>query len=382
MSLEDSLNEPPVIVPKQYQKHAEFDTATGKGAGATGPVRNLISDERSMLIAAGVDPDVFRIVGKISQWTKTHHDREDTYSFFFAFETIKAAEDALDLPALYAVSRSRPPKQLAPVNSRRTSVPVLADPQIGKVGSRGGTPELIDRLTEKREKLTAELKRRRPDDIFLPDINDLFENFESGGNPMFTNDLSLAGQMDTAATEVYLFVEAACRFGHVRVAIVPSNHTAWRRGSVNLGRPGDDLGIFVHRQVEKVARAAGLDAEWVYPDMYNESMVVDVRGTGVGLVHGNQFRPGKGPEWWAKQTHGGQPVGGAEILISGHYHHLSILPTGRSPHSGRAKWWLQAPTLDNGSDWYRNLAGDDSDPGMLLFDITDEGFDLQSLTVL
>jgi hypothetical protein len=59
-----------------------------------------------------------------------------------------------------------------------------------------------------------------------------------------------------------------------------------------------------------------------------------------------------------------------------------VEPTGRNPYTGRSKWWLQAPTADAGSDWFRNLAGDDSDPGILTFDITDDGFDLQSLTVL
>lgn len=382
LPLEESLANPPVTVPTRYQKRAEYDTETGKGEGATGPVRVKITDHAQLLELAGFDPDNFRIVGRIAQWTKTHHDREDTYSFFFQTEMIRPDENPIDLPALYAAARRRPNNLLKTASSGRTSVPVLADPQIGKVGSRGGTPELIDRLAEKREKLTAELKRRKPDDVFLPDINDLFENFESGGNPMFTNDLSLPEQMDVAATEVYEFVKLAARFGPVRLACVPSNHTAWRRGSVNLGRPGDDLGIFVHKQVEKVAKAAGIDAEWLFPEMYDESMVVDVRGTRIGLAHGNQFRPGKATEWWAKQTHGGQPVGSADVLLTGHYHHLAILPSGRNPVTGRSKWWIQAPTLDNGSDWYRNIAGDDSDPGLLLFDVTNDGFDLASLTVL
>ena len=382
VSIIDRLaDEPLPTPPSKYQKHSVLDLESGRGEAATGPVRGLLTDERDILTAAGIDPDAFRITGKISQWTKTHHDREDTYSFFFSFERIGATEEAIDLPALYAAAR-RPAKRLITASSGRTSVPVLADAQIGKVGSRGGTPELIDRLAEKREKLTAELRRRKPDAVFLPDINDLFENFESGGNQMFSNDLSLAQQMDLAGTEVYKFVELAHRFGPVTVAVCPSNHTAWRRGSQNLGAPGDDLGIFVHRQVEKVAKAAGLDATWVYPAHFDESLVVDVRGTKIGLVHGNQFRPGQGPTWWAKQVHGGQPVGQADVLLSGHYHHLSILPTGRSATSGRSKWWIQAPTLDNGSDWYRNVAGDDSDPGMLLFDVTDAGFDLSSLTVL
>ena len=166
------------------------------------------------------------------------------------------------------------------------------------------------------------------------------------------------------------------------VIAVPSNHTAWRNGKQNLGRPGDDLGLLCHRQVEKVAKAAGIDAQWHFPPMYDEAVTLDVRGTILGMVHGNQYGPGGGSKYWAAQQHGGQPIGAADILLTGHYHHLRIEPTGRNPHTGRSKWWLQAPTVDNGSDWFRNLAGDDSDPGLLVFDITDDGFDLQSLTVL
>lgn len=383
MSLADRLAEGEtrnVTPPEKYRKHAEFDE-TG-GTASTGPVRRMVTDYAELLTLAGLDPDTFRIVGKVSQWTKTHHDKEDTYSFLFTFEPITATEDVVDLPALYAEARRKPRARVKTAPVARTCVPVMSDPQIGKVASRGGTPELLERMDEKRDKLAGELKRRRPEAVFFPDLNDLFENFESGGNPMYSNDLSLAQQMDVAATEVYKFVELCARFAPVTVAVVPSNHTAWRRGAQNLGAPGDDLGIFVHKQVAKVADAAGLDATWVFPEHYNESMVVDVRGTKVGMAHGNQYRPGQAPAWWAKQTHGGQPVGAADILLAGHYHHLNILPTGRNPYTGRSKWFIQAPTLDNGSDWFRNVAGDDSDPGMLLFDITDDGFDLQSLTVL
>ena len=383
MTLADDLKALTVPVPpKQYQQHAEYDTETGKGVGATGPVRAKITDERQLLELAGFDADVFRIVGKISQWTKTFHGKEDTYSFFFQVETIAAAENAVDLPALYAEGRRKPRARIKTAPLPRTTVAVIADLQVGKTGSRGGTPELLARLDEKRDKLAAEFKRRRPDSIFFPDVNDLLEGFESGGNPMFTNDLSLAQQMDVAGTELYKFIELGARYAPVQAAVCPANHTAWRKGPQNLGAPGDDLGIFVHRQVEKIAKAAGLDATWHYPDHYNESMLVNVRGTMIGLVHGNQYRPGQAPAWWAKQTHGGQPVGGADILLTGHFHHLSILPTGRNPFTGRSKWWIQAPTLDNGSDWFRNVAGDDSDPGLLVFDVTENGFDLSSLTVL
>lgn len=390
MSLADDLESPPIPDAAKENADIQFGAdgiATGgefSGIRSEGP----LTDWSHIFEKFDLDPNLFEIIGdtvRASTWQQSKRledGQRDIVSLYSYRAMFRRKSAAIDLLALYAVGRTRKRRPFKLTREARTSVPVIADIQTGKVGSRGGTPELLDRLEEKRELLTAELRRRKPDSIFLPDINDLFENFESGGNPMFTNDLSLSQQMDVAATEVFKFVELAARFGPVKVAVVPSNHTAWRRGSQNLGAPGDDLGIFVHRQVEKVAKAAKLDVVWEYPEHFNESMVVDVRGTRVGMVHGNQFRDGKANEWWAKQTHGAQPVGAADILLTGHYHHLSIMPTGRNPYSGRSKWHLGAPTLDNGSDWYRNYAGDDSDPGLLLFDITDNGFDLQSLTVL
>lgn len=383
MSLADDLaNTPLPTPPAKYQKHAELDYETGKGEAATGAVRGMVSDERELLLLAGIDPDVFRIVGKTSQWTKTHHDREDTYSFFFQFERIRPDEEGIDLPALYAEARRKPRTPSRATADSRITVVALSDVQAGKVDHRGGTPELIDRLAGMRERLAAHLKTRKPQATVLAEVGDLFEGFESGGNPMFTNDLSLSQQMDLAGTEVYRFVEVMQRHGRVDVVCIPSNHTSWRSGKQQLGRPADDLGLFVHKQVQKLAHAAGIDAHWTYPDTYDESVVIDILGTGLGVVHGNQFNPGQAVTWWQKQQHGGMPTARADILLTGHYHHLTVLPSGRNPSTGKSKWWLQAPTTDNGSSWFRNIGGGDSDAGLLVFDITEDGFDLSSLTVL
>ncbi len=350
----------------------------GVGTITTGPIEPVKVDS-DLLALWGYDPAEVEIIGNISQWRKEQPDGSWRVSYRFSH---RAKSASIDLPALYAAARKRSVKAPIASATERTTVVALSDVQAGKVGSRGGTPELIDRLHEKRVKLAALLAKTKPNETVLAECGDLFEGFESGGNPMFTNDLSLAQQMDLASTELWEFVTVMARHGHVDVMGVPSNHTAWRRGKQNLGRPGDDLGLLCHRQVEKVAKAAGIDATWHFPPMYDEAVTLDVRGTVLGVVHGNQFAPGQAPLWWGKQIHGGQPIGAADVLLSGHYHCLRVEPTGRNPYTGRSKWWLQAPTADAGSDWFRNLAGDDSDPGILTFDITDDGFDLQSLTVL
>ena len=349
-----------------------------EGETVTGLIRPVDKDE-DILREVGYDPETIEIVGNIMQWQKQQPDGTWRVSYRFSHRPKSAS---LNLPALYAAASRKPRQQLKAATSGHTTVVVLSDVQAGKVGARGGTPELIDRLVEKRAKLTSLLSQRKPSKTVLLEGGDLFEGFESGGNPAFTNDLSLAQQMDLAGTEVYRFVELMHRHGHVDVVSVSSNHTAWRRGKTNLGRPGDDLGIFVHKQVQKVANAAGLDVDWTFPAQYDESVTINVDGTVIGVVHGNQYGSGKAVQWWQGQIHGGQPVGAADILVGSHYHCLRVEPTGRNPYTGRSKWFLQAPTVDNGSDWFRNIKGDDSDPGLLVFDITDQGFDLSSLTVL
>lgn len=343
----------------------------------TGPIRE-VKEHRDLLKQFGYGDD-FEIVGTINQWRKQQPDGEWLTSYFFK---VAPREATLDLPSLYAAAKRVPRKPVRATADSRVTVVALADVQAGKTGSRGGTPELIARLADKRVALEAHLRKVKPQSTVLAEVGDLFENFESGGNPAFTNDLSLAQQMDLAGTELYSFVEVMQRHGHVDVVAVPSNHTSWRRGKTELGRPGDDLGIFVHRQVAKVAEAAKIDATWTVPAEYDESVVIDILGTRMGVTHGHRAPRNGMVNWWAKQGHGGQPVGSSDILLTGHYHSLIVMPTGRNPYTGKSRVWLQCPTLDNGSDWFRNMAGEDSDPGLLVFDITEDGFDLQSLTVL
>jgi hypothetical protein len=366
----------PLTVPEEWQ--AREIVRGDERETVTGPMKPVENDAE-LLRSFGYDPDEVEIVGTINQWRKQLPNGEWRVSYYFKH---RPKGSSLDLPLLYEAARKRPRKRPRPITRPISTVVVLADCQIGKTGSRGGTPELIERLFDTRTRLAAHLTKQKPERLVLADAGDLFEGFESGGNPMFTNDLSLAQQMDLAATEVYEFVKLLSEYGPVDVLTVPSNHTAWRRGKQALGNPQDDLGLFVHQQVEKIAKAAGLDATWHYPAAYDESVTLDVRGTVVGVVHGNQYQPGGAPLWWSKQQHGGQPIGASDVLVTGHYHCLTVMPTGRNPYTSRSKWWLQSPTLDSGSDWFRNRAGEDSDPGLLVFDVSDDGFSLQSLTVL
>jgi len=294
----------------------------------------------------------------------------------------------VDLPLLYAEARRewqvRPPT--AAVESQKAMVVVWADVQTGKTGSRGGTPELIARIQDKKQALGEYITNNGVDEAYFLSVGDEVESFENTGQQAFTNDLSFPAQLDLELTfELEMVRLLAASHSAVTVAGISSNHCRWRAGKNALGTPNDDYGIYIKRQLEKALRLneAYDHVSFRYAEEWDETMVVDVKGTKVGLAHGHQVSsPNNIQKWWTEQAFGNQPLSSADVLVTGHFHSFRMQPMGRSARTGKSRWWLQAPTLDNGSDWYRNLKGDDSDPGMLVFLVDEHGLDLQSLTIL
>jgi hypothetical protein len=386
VGLEDALREPPQQV---SEPRAEADVTADGGEFRNIITREPLTDWSGVFEQFGLDPKRFTIVNdtvRLSMWQQSARtadgDRDVvTLRAYRAQFRTKTELEQVNLPAMFEALRDiTPPPPAAP--GPRTTVVVWADPQIGKTGSRGGTVELLTRSAAKRAELAQLLRERAPARTVLLDAGDGIEGFESGGNPMFTNDLSLAAQMDVYGRELLEWIKTLHTVAPVTVAAVPSNHAAWRRGKQTLGKPSDDLGLFMHRQAQQLAEAHGMHTTWHLPNDYDESVAVDIDGTRVGLVHGNQFGPGQAVTWWEKQAFGGQAVADADILVTGHYHTFGAGVAAHNPATGKQRRWLGAPTLDNGSDWYRNTSGRDSKPGVLVFDITPDGFDLGSLTIL
>lgn len=335
-------------------------------------------DYREFIRSKGQDPDQVTFTwGWTSNplggfWNKLNHVRPVKGS----------SENTIPLTEMYKRLNKvrRPRKETRP--SQKGLVVALADWQLGKTARRGGTPETLDRLEATRRRLDQIYAEGKYKHVLIFDLGDGIEGFESGGNPMFTNDLSLPDQLDCYATELFEFTEQAACYSPSTLASVPSNHAAWRRGKQNLGKPADDFGLYVNKQVEKAAKIAGMDTKFVRPEEYDESVSVNLLGTEIGGVHGNQFAPGKAIDWWQGQAFGSQAVTRSDVLLTGHYHSFGAGVAGINPNSGRERYWLGAPTVDPGSDWYRNIKGRDSLPGTLIFEVDENGFDLGSLRII
>lgn len=360
--------------PAGWRTGVEFDGTEGT---ATTPGLATAADFDDFLRDAGFDPEHYEVIGtpRTSKWQQ-REGGEWLTSYRFTFRIRKPE---LDLPLLYAQAKKTKPAEVKKGNPEKALLVCWSDSQTGKVDEKGGTQALIERILEKQALLEKHLKSNKYGKLYFLNVGDSIEGFESGGNPLRTNDLSLMQQVDLEATFEWETLKLMSRYAPVEAYSVGSNHGCWRSGKTRLGTSADDWGLHIQRQLARLAQETNLPIKFFEPNTYDESLAFDVFGDEkmiVGLVHGHQATNSQGMiQWWRNQSHGGQPVKDANILIHGHWHHLRIVETGRK--GNRSRWIVQCPTLDNGSSWWRNSmnGGDDSDAGLLIIPLEqDQGF--------
>lgn len=347
-------------------------------------------DFDQVLTRLGYEPGEIRMeLISASRWEQRSAVRDDdgrrtgemtsTYLNAYKYRAVKNAL-CVNLPALYAEVRRSRPASKKPAPTGRTAVVCWADVQCGKVDRLGGLEELLHRLEDKRDSLKRWLKAASVDRVVVADVGDIVEGFENIPTQTRTNCLSLMDQVDVAATEFWKTIRLAEKFAPVDVLSIPSNHCAWRKGKSLVGKPTDDWGLHINQRLERLNEEAGLDVAFHRPPDWEETLQFDIRGTRLGLAHGHQVtNPDRIKDWWARMNHAG--VLDCQVLLTGHFHHFTMRPSGKTV-DGRSKWHIQAPTLDNGSAWVRNKMGEDGEPGLLVFLIDDEGFDLSGMSIL
>jgi hypothetical protein len=380
---------------KEPQRRVEWNADTGEGLIETGRVADGFDPNNldDVLTHHGLDPQKWRIVGHVgfTEWDIPFRTNDGRRLFHKAQShkfRIEPRFWCVDLPALYAeiANTPKPKKHRKDSPGDSTMVVGWSDVQTGKVDHLGGVKELLERLDDKRRALEAHLNRSSFDRIIVADAGDIIEGFGNFPAQHRTNGLSLMEQVDVATTELWKTVRLCSKFAPVDLLSVTSNHCAWRREGKNLaGKPTDDWGLHINQNLEwhnsLAADGPELPISFHRCKEWEETLQFATRGHKIGMAHGHQAsNPDQVKTWWAKMTHAG--VLDCNILLTGHYHFFSVRPVGKDPLTGKSRWHIQLPTLDNGSAWVRNKYGEDGDPALCVFQIDDDGFNLQSLALL
>ena len=353
--------------PKSFRPGVEFDGTEGT-ATTEGVLEQPSFDE--FLRERGYPPEEYEIVGnpRTSQWQR--YDGEWLTSYRFHFR--KKATN-IDLPLLMQEAKKKIAKPKLGQKNHNALVILWSDLQVGKVDYRGNSEDLIERVELMQQRLVKQVKENKPEKIIFCDLGDTVENFGNAADlaQLQSNDLSIMQQVDLATTLAWQTLKMLYHYCEdITYASVGSNHCQWRVNKQVVGRAEDDWGVFIGRQLARLSREKGLDIKFIEPQPHDESLALDVFGDQfhiLGLVHGHQARrPDNMATWWRQQAFGNQPVADASILVHGHWHHLRVTELGSTPR-GTSRFLVMAPTMDNGSGWWRKTTGEDSIPGLATF---------------
>lgn len=361
-----------VAAAPKHRPGVEFDGS--EGHAVTPGYESEPENFDEFLRDAGLDPAGIDVIPPVrtSRWQQ-QKDGELIWLTSYRF-TFRQKTADLNLPLLLEEAR----KKVKPVKlgkpKPRALVVMWSDLQVGKVDYRGNTQDLLARVALMQHRLQKMIEEEKPERVIFADLGDTVENFYNANAPqqVYSNDLSIQEQVDLATSLAWQTLRfIAENVKQVTYASVGSNHCQFRMNGKAIGKPTDDWGVFIGRQLARLAKETGANnISFVEPQPHDESLAVDVFGDGfhiLGIAHGHQARrPDMMATWWRQQAFGRQPVADANVLIHGHFHHLRVTELGSTPR-GTSRFLVMAPTMDNGSNWFRMVAGEDSVPGLAVF---------------
>ena len=327
----------------------------------------------------GFNPDEFEIIEpfEIRSWDSNTENGKDTFYYYKAKIISKHAVNDKDFDfksLLSEIKKSKPKPQT--INGKSSMIVCLSDWQMGKRDG-DGTKGIVERIEQMIPDVTARIKELRKNGVdlahlYVVGLGDIVEGCE-GFYAMQEHSVEydLRRQKMIARRLLVKSLKAwAPLFKNVVVACVPGNHGENRKNGKAFTTFGDNFDVAIFDEAAEIFQEnpAYKHVKFVIPenDLW---LTLDVSGTIIGLAHGHQFRTGgryshqKAVAWLSGQAFGMTEMGDADILISGHFHHLFVVNEGK-------RTLMQCPSLDGGSDWFENITGKSSYAGTLTFSIT------------
>lgn len=363
---------------QQFTPRTEFDHAAGGGYIQTGPMAQQPTDYDNLLREFGYDPADVCIVGhpRVSRWQQRTRVRGtstyDTqwlsaYKFQIAPRRGGGGQDTTDIDAIIKKAKAKKGK---PGGGPHVLVFQASDLQCGKKASGGATAEIAARYLEAVAGVADHykaLKRHGIEAIQVSMPGDLIEGSQSqrGKNLGWLTELDVPEQTRVLRRLMMATIEQLAPLtDRLYFDVVGGNHDDADR-SLNSW-PGNNWAVETAGVIADALTlnpAAFRHVTVRVPDRWRGSMTVQVgedNPTTVAIVHGHQWRRNGGMQWWAGQSHNGQPAGAAQILQCGHWHEWHI-------ESTATKTLIQSPTFDTGSDWFREKTGATSRRGGLVY---------------
>lgn len=358
----------PRAIPEKWRPYAEVGTDGGYAISSPRPEGNLPNAEE-ILKEHNLKPEDWVVTSyRHGRWQKYDGDWLES-SRINMIPAIKAGEhmDADDLQKMKdGLDAWRPTSGTITQTGSGAYMVVPADQQIGKKQGAGGTEMSVARIQLGTQRAVDRLTRLRAAGLsfgtgVLALPGDHVEGNTSQGGKLqglAASDLGQTEQTRVARRLLLSQVKAlAPYFEHFVIPVVNGNHDDATRNVA--ADPADGWNVEIASAVQDIiAENPSLQhVEFRYPASGHQTLAVKIDDTMLGLFHGHQFSTDV-RKYLSGQAVGRTSIGDCDIWVSGHYHHFKTADIGE-------RLWVQAPTTDPGSDWFRDRTGDSSRPGIL-----------------
>ena len=173
------------------------------------------------------------------------------------------------------------------------------------------------------------------------------------------SDLGLTEQVRVARRLLMAQIKSLAPLAeHMIVPVINGNHDEVTRQVAADPSDGWNVEIAAAVQDACAENPALQHVEFRFPSAGHQTLVTEICGTHVGMFHGHQANQNNVIKYLSQQAAGQTALGLADIWVSGHFHNFRTMDVGD-------RLWLQCPTTDPGSEWFRDRAGLESKPGLL-----------------
>lgn len=354
-----------------------IDWTGNNGVWNTGNIDTVLDNVSydTILEKFGHDPKKVAIKGVLREshkeyWSTDLEKMLWKHSYSFSVERrVEGVTDDIDVVALLnalpkTTATSRPSKGIP-----STFVLDWADWQMGKKEG-GGTEALVERLESAFTSAIARIEElratgRKLEELVIVGGGDMIEGCVIYPQQSFGIDLNRREQVrNTVAAILRGLTLLAPLFDTVRVVVVPGNHGEHRiSGNRTEIGDNDDLLVFEMAQVgcANDPRFKHVSFEIASNEI---SVATNIRGWVYGITHGDVYGRGSGTgvrnkvfNWFKTMAANRHPVGASDVLLTHHFHHDAMEDWGNT-------LWVQSPTIDGGSHYFKEYSGHDTRPGM------------------
>jgi hypothetical protein len=370
-----------VYVPSDNgEEHQSINWSGSSGVWNTGSLDSALTgiSHEAILAKFGHNPDEVAIKGVLRESHKEYWSRDlekmlwkHSYSYSVEKKSGVSIEEIDAVALLNDLSASKDLNNVYWNREALESTFVLdwADWQMGKKEGDGSKGLLVrlDSAFSSGVKRIRELRNtgRELDELVIIGGGDMIEGCVIYPNQSYEIDANRREQIRTTSAAI---LQGICTFAplfkSVRVVVAPGNHGEHRiAGNRTMIGDNDDLLVF---EIAQMACESNPNLQHVSFEIAEReiSVTTQIQGWIYGITHGDVYGRGSGTGvrnkvfgWFKTMAANRHPVGMSDVLVTHHFHHDAMEDWGNT-------LWIQNPTIDGGSHYFKEYSGHDTKPGM------------------